>query len=383
MRAPTVHWLSELIAIPSVNPAFLPSGDRRAGESAAADWVACQARAAGLDVEVKDAAPGRPCVQATLAPLGRPRRRVCLAPHLDTVGEPNLDTQLRPRTAAGRVWGRGACDTKGCVAAMLGALTSVARSGHRPQETELLFLGLPDEENGQAGSRWFARHYRPLQTNGDLAVVGEPTRLHVVTAHKGDLWLRLRTRGRAAHGATPHRGRNAVRAMARVVEALAGEYADSLEKRPPHPLLGRPTINVGSIQGGRQPNIVPDSCEIAVDRRTTPGEDEAGVRREIAAFLRKRRLKVEFDNLRLAPCEPLETDPTHPLVCALMQAAARRTTEGVHYFCDASPLAAGGLPSVVFGPGDIARAHTADEWISVESLEKGQRILEKFLRSLP
>jgi succinyl-diaminopimelate desuccinylase len=377
----TEAWLQELIALPSVNPAFLPKGDERTGEGAVAQWVAERAREAGMEVAVAEVAPGRPIVIAKLAPKARAKRRVCLAPHLDTVGEPNLDAQLKPRTAAGRIYGRGACDTKGCVASMLAAITAVATSGRRPESTELVFLGLPDEENGQRGSHWYARDYAPIAKRGDLAVVGEPTRLRVVSAHKGDVWLRLRTQGRAAHGATPKLGRNAVHEMARVVDALETEYASQLATRS-HPLLGTPTVNVGSIRGGSQPNIVPESCEISVDRRTLPGETERGVRREITRLLRGKGLKTTFANLRLSACDPLETDPAHPLVQALLRAAGADTTEGVHYFCDAAPLAQGGLPAVVFGPGDIAQAHTRDEWISTASLNRGAAIYERFLREL-
>lgn len=373
----TVRLLLDLIALPSVNPAFLPAGDARAGEASMADFIADTARRGELTVDFQEVAPGRSNVLARLTPVGLVKHRVLLAPHLDTVGLPALDALLHPRLRNGRVIGRGACDTKGCVAAMLSAVLAVAKSGARPLSTEIIFVGLVDEENGQLGSRHYAQH----GPKADLAVVGEPTRLEVVTAHKGDVWLQLRTRGRSAHGAAPHLGRNAVHAMARVVEALEVDYARELKGRS-HPLLGTPTINVGSIRGGTQPNIVPDECVISLDRRTLPGETEASVRREIGALLRRKKLKAEFANLRLSACPPLETDPGLPLVQALQTAAGRRRTVGVNYFCDAAPLAAGGIPSVVFGPGDIAQAHTADEWISVASLERGTRVLEKFLRGL-
>lgn len=377
VASPIVRLLLDLIAVPSVNPAFLPLGDVRAGEARVGELVAETARSGGLDVTQVDAAPGRANIIARLRPSGPVKHRVLLAPHLDTVGFPALDALLRPKLASGRVVGRGACDTKGCVAAMLSAVLAVAKSGRRPMSTEIVFLGLVDEENGQAGSRFHARH----GDKADLAIVGEPTRLEVVTAHKGDVWLQLRTRGRSAHGATPRLGRNAVHAMAGVIEALEVGYSAELAARV-HPLLGSPTINVGAIRGGTQPNIVPDECVISVDRRTLPGETEAGVKREIAALLRRKKLKAEFENLRLSACDPLETDPRLPLVRSLCRAAGRRRTLGVHYFCDAAPLAAGGIPSVVFGPGDIAQAHTDDEWISVASLERGAQVLEKFLRSL-
>lgn len=377
-----VRLLRDLVACPSVNPAFLPPGDPRAGEGAMGALVAGFAARAGLDVQVDVVTPGRGNVLATLSPAGPARHRVLLAPHLDTVGEPCLDALLGPVVSGGRLTGRGACDTKGCVAAFLEALRRVAAGGRRPAVTEVVFAGLVDEENGQAGSRHHAARERRAGRRTDLAVVGEPTRLEVVTAHKGDVWLQVRARGRAAHGATPHLGRSAVLAMARVVEALETEYRRELQGRS-HPLLGHPTVNVGSIRGGTQPNIVPDDCVISVDRRTLPGEDEARVRREIRGLLRRRGLVVSFDPLRTSPCPALETDPANPWVQRLAKAAGRRRTHGVHYFCDAAPLAAGGIPSVVFGPGDIAQAHTRDEWISTRSLERGVDVVERFIRGLP
>lgn len=374
----TAHLLKDLIALPSVNPAFLPAGDARCGERRVAESLADRARRARLEVVLDEVLPGRPNLQVRLSPSGTIRQRVVLAPHLDTVGYPALDEQLIPRTSGDRIHGRGACDTKGCVAAMFQALLLVASAGKRPSETEILFLGLMDEENGQAGSRHFAKQ----KSLARLAIVGEPTRLRVVTAHKGDVWLRLLTHGRSAHGSTPHRGKNAVHAMAKVIDLIESEYAQSLTSKS-HPLLGSPTVNVGSVHGGTQPNIVPDSCAISVDRRTLPGESEADVCRELKTLFRHHRMPVEFENLRLDPCPALETSPDDEWVQRLCKAASQRRTWGVDYFCDAAPLAAAGIPSVVFGPGDISQAHTADEWISIRSLEKGTAILERFLRSLP
>ena len=376
--SPTALLLRDLVAIPSVNPAFLPPDDPRTGEARMAAFLQQRAAQEGLECSLQDVAPGRSNLVVSLIPRGPVRRTVLLAPHLDTVGFPALDDLLQPRINGGRLRGRGACDTKGCVAAMFSALCSLARSGRRPEETEIRFIGLVDEENGQLGSRFYATHTRPA----DLAIVGEPTRLEVVSAHKGDVWLELRTRGRSAHGATPHLGINAVHRMARAVHTLETTYAASLRRRR-HPLLGHATINVGSIRGGTQPNIVPEECVISIDRRTLPGETEASVKREIRSALRAAGVQAAFHPLRLAPCPPLETDPEHPLVQSLLQAAGRKRTTGVHYFCDAAPLAAGGTPSVVFGPGNIRQAHTRDEWITLASLDRGTAILERFLRALP
>jgi acetylornithine deacetylase/succinyl-diaminopimelate desuccinylase-like protein len=206
--------------------------------------------------------------------------------------------------------------------------------------------------------------------------------LQVVTAHKGSLWLQLETRGRAAHGATPQLGRNAVHEMARIVDLIETDYAARLRRRR-HPLLGPATVNVGMIHGGTQPNIVPDHCAITIDRRTLPGETESGVRREIIALLRANNFPAKISSTKLAPCLPLETSPKLPLVRHFLRSAGQTRPVGVDFFCDAAVLAAGGIPSVVFGPGDIAQAHTADEWISLALLERGKNLLLDFLKSLP
>src|SRR4029434_6869995 len=203
------------------------------------------ARAVGMECEYAPVLPGRSNLIVRLAPARKARCSILLAPHLDTVGGLELPGNLlTPVVREGRLFGRGACDTKGSVAAMFSALCAVAREQPR-SETEIVFVGLVDEESGQAGSRKLAAD----RFRADLAIVGEPTQLRVVTAHKGVLWLKLTTTGKAAHGARPELGRNAVHTMSRIVDALETDYAARL-RRHKHPLLGRATINVGAISGG-------------------------------------------------------------------------------------------------------------------------------------
>lgn len=424
----TEKLLAELIALPSVNPAFASQGGAstrqarlsRFGEKNVADFLAATAARAGLEVEFQpvfgvrgrvrafastrrvaseesgDTSPHsrleRSNLIARLLPRGKIRQTILLAPHLDTVGAD--DSQFIPRRKHGRLYGRGACDTKGSVAAMLTALCELAESKSRPAETEIIFVGLVDEEHAQSGSRAFVRSsaFRRLGGSPDrlkaglqttFAIVGEPTRLQVVTAHKGDLWLELETRGVAAHGAMPETGQNAIHEAARIVDWLQTDYAASLKRRARHPLLGQPTVNVGMICGGRQPNIVPDRCLVTIDRRTLPGETDAGVKREIRQFLRSKNFSASITDKKLAPALPLETDLRLPLVRKFMECVGQTKPAGVHFFCDAAVLSAGGIPSVIFGPGDIAQGHTADEWISLAELEHGKSLLLKFLKSLP
>jgi acetylornithine deacetylase len=169
--------------------------------------------------------------------------------------------------------------------------------------------------------------------------------------------------------------------MARIVDVLQTEYAKMLRGRK-HRLLGHPTISVGSINGGSQPNIVPAKCVATADRRLLPGETHATVYAEIQALLRKHKLQATLGCAK-NPGLPMESNLQLPLVKQFMASTKQKKPIGVDYFCDASVLSHGGIPSVVFGPGDIAQAHTSNEWISVRSLEQGSAMLVKFLQSLP
>jgi acetylornithine deacetylase/succinyl-diaminopimelate desuccinylase-like protein len=234
--------LRELVALPSVNPAFMPEGDVRAGEKRVAEFLAATAARAGLDVEMREVFPERANVLARVSPAGTARSRVVLAPHTDTVGESAMPNRMfQPVKQGDRLYGRGSCDTKGSIAAMFTAVVAVANNATRPRETEIVFAALVDEENYQSGSRALVKD----GFRADLAIIGEPTRLQVITAHKGDLWLTIQTSGKAAHGAQPELGRNAVhemaghRGFARDQIRTATRQEASLAARPARP------VNVG------------------------------------------------------------------------------------------------------------------------------------------
>ncbi|MDB6038063.1 MAG: Acetylornithine deacetylase [Verrucomicrobiales bacterium] len=373
----TEKLLSDLIALPSVNPAFLIDRPDLTGEARVAYFISDLGRKAKLDVHFQEVFPGRCNVFLHAKPKGKSRNRILFAPHMDTVGAAGATHDIfSPRQAKNRIYGRGACDTKGCIAAVLSGLLDVIQDKGAPPATEFIFCGLIDEEEGQTGSR-------ALINSGfkaDLAIVGEPTNLKIVTAHKGDLWLQITTQGKSAHGSQPELGQNAVLKMARVVELLETKYAKQLRKNK-HPLLGNGTINVGSIRGGSQPNIVPADCCIEVDRRTLPGETEQFVRQELNALFRRNELTAKIKNNKSSPCPALETDPTLPFVKKFFESTGQTEKVGANFFCDAAIIAGGGIPSVVFGPGNIAQAHTADEWISIASLEKAASVYRRFIES--
>ena len=252
--------LAELVAINSVN-ASLPRGP---GEQAMADYVAQAARAFGAEVELHEVEPGRPNILARID-RGRPRT-LMFECHLDTVGLAPMPDALNPRIEGGRLYGRGSADPKGSLAAMLGVLEHAASDPAFP--VNLWLAGSMDEEITMRGSRALAER-RPAV---DGVIVGEPTGLQPIVAHKGVLRWRVRTAGVAAHSATPERGRNAIFDMQTVIAALRAGVEPGLAQSA-HPRLGSATWSVGTIQGGEAVNVVPDACQIDCDRRLLPGEE--------------------------------------------------------------------------------------------------------------
>jgi acetylornithine deacetylase len=171
--------------------------------------------------------------------------------------------------------------------------------------------------------------------------------------------------------------------MTPILKTLFHDYPKILSNRT-HPLLGSPTLNIGKISGGNQPNIVAEKCIIDLDRRTIPGENEDSIKKELMTLFQKQNLTApEFSSTRSVPCPPLDTDPNLPFVQTLLRASKKRKTHGVSYFTDASPIAMGGTPAVVFGPGNIAQAHARDEFIDILQLEEAYKIISVFLKSMP
>lgn len=375
-KSPVTQLLSDLVSIPSINPSLAPSNSNLTGEEGVATLLADQAGKLGIEIQRQAVLPGRKNILLRLKPKGKIKSRVMLVPHMDVVAAE--ENAFKPKIKNGKLHGRGACDTKGSMAAFFQAFCELAKNGPLPLSTEVIFVGLVDEEFGQAGSRRLAKS----GPQADLAIAGEPTELKVVTAHKGNSWLQLKTTGVAAHGATPKNGKNAIEAMTPILKTLFHDYPKILSKRT-HPLLGSPTLNIGKISGGNQPNIVADKCIIDLDRRTIPGENEDSIKKELMALFRQQKLPApDLSGTRSVPCPPLNTDPNLPFVQTLLRASKKRKTHGVSYFTDASPIAMGGTPAVVFGPGNIAQAHARDEFIDILQLEKAYKIIGVFLKSM-
>lgn len=382
MPSRVVSLCRDLVRIPSVNPDGDPGTDG-IGEKACADFVGDFLAKLGAEVIQEEVLPGRPNVigrfptrPAADGSGGKPK--VLLAPHTDTVSVSGMSIDpFSGEIRDGRLYGRGSCDTKGTMAAMLAALEELGAERIAGLGAEIHFVGFMGEETGQWGSRHFAANHPGY----DFALIGEPTECAVVHTHKGSYWCSVLTSGRAAHGARPELGENAILKMTPVIDALYREFIPLLQSPEfRHPVLGDSTLNLGMIHGGTRTNIVPDSCAIRLDIRFTPAVHRRGIAAMLQEFFDQRGFPVTVKPDKDAICAPLDTPADNPFVQKL--AACGNGLTGAPWFCDAAWLAAAGIPAVAAGPGSIAQAHTADEWVSLDELDRGVKFYRDFLESL-
>jgi acetylornithine deacetylase len=373
---PAVQLLRDLVAIDSVNPSLVPGA---AGELAIARRVADEMRASGLTVEVHEPAPGRPNVIGTLT--GRAAgRTLMLCGHTDTVGVAGMTRPFDPELRDGRLFGRGAQDMKGGVAAMLAAARALATGGGL-SAGRLIVAAVVDEEHSSIGADALVVTHR-----ADGAVVTEPTGLDVAVAHKGFQWVSVETRGRAAHGSRPRDGRDAILRMGRVLAEL--EALDRrLQSGPAHPLLGTASLHASLIHGGRELSSYPDRAWLEFERRTLPGEPITAAHAEVVAILEAlRTADPEFEGEAKASFgrDAYEIDPASPLPGDLVRAAATagaapRLT-GMTFWTDAAILGGAGIPSVLFGPGG-AGLHSTEEYVVVEDVCRCRDALVELARA--
>ena len=337
------------------------------GEAQIAQFVAEFLRELGAAVELEEIAPGRPNVYGTFPTRGDGKPRLLFAPHLDTVSAGGMTVDPFGATVRdGRIYGRGASDTKGPMAAMLWALKSVDLS---TLDVAASFAGLADEEAGQLGAKACAK-----RGMADFVLVAEPTDLDVVFTHKGTAWIRLETTGKSAHASVPERGVNAIERMAEVFAKLKAHFPQ-LCPVDEHPVLGRASISLGCVQGGTKINVVPDHCTAEIDIRTLPGQESMVA--AIQEFIKAEGLPATVSPIKIS--HPLFTDPEHPMIKRLTMNGSKLT--GASWFCDAAVFAENGTPGVALGPGSITQAHTADEFIEIRELERGAAFFQKFLQS--
>ncbi len=368
-----VDLLTDLIAIPSVNPGSRTGADPPGGEAEIIAYIEDRLTRAGIACQRQPVAEGRENLIAIIE--GRSKPTILLESHTDTVGTANMTIPpFSPQVKDGRVYGRGACDTKASVAAMLTAMEHLAGNGI--PDRSCLWAATVDEEYLFQGITKFVEEGPPLPVVG--AVVGEPTNLNTVIRHKGRVWLEVRAFGKAAHSSHPEQGDNSIYHASSLIQAFE-QYGKQLAATAADSAVGPATCAVTVVRGGDVINIIPDSCLLRLDRRVLPGEQPADVLAELKGIAQETAgdsFSCETEAILLDP--PLNLDAQTPFIrrCEQVSQSIRPQVKvtGCAFSTHASRLGAIGIPAVVLGPGDIAEAHSADEWVNIEQLEQAAEI---------
>ena len=370
-----VDWLSQMVQIPSVNP--VQQGPRAgvAGEKAMAEFLAARFRELGGEVEVEDVLPGRPNVYGIWR--GQTDRWVALDVHTDTVSvEQMMDDPFDGRMENGRIWGRGAVDTKASLALILTLLEDLKMAGEKPVPN-LIVVATMSEESGGEGAKAFTRWVQHKGFQLDQLLVAEPTLCTPVHGHKGILAMEFVVRGKTAHSAKPYLGQNAITAAAHLIVALEQEH-ERLQTVPPTTEVGTATLTVSIVQGGKGQNVVPDECRIWAGKRMVPGEDP---KEDLAYFealaAHSCPLPVEM-NTRIGVKAFYQTADS-PWIQQLARWSAQPPSVAPY---GTNALAYGeGIAQeiVIFGPGSIDQAHGEVEWVEITELEKAMGVYEKWL----
>lgn len=383
--------LKNLISIPSVNPMGRDLTGPEFFETNLTVFLCDFFKNLGVEYEAIEVAPGRSNVLARFTSEGA-STTVLMDAHQDTVPVDGMIIDpFDPVEKDSKLYGRGACDVKGGMAAMLAAFTRLVEE--KPAGAANVVMSCSCDEEATIMGVAALRDLLSGDTTGtildpkpDIGLISEPTDLDIVVAHRGATRWKIITRGRACHSSKPSEGINAIYRMAKVLECLE-EYADKLKDIvPAHPMCGSATLSVGVIEGGISVNTVPDECSVDIDRRVIPGEDGTKVIQPIADFLKER---LDFEVEMSAPwiegvsLDNQNTDAWSDKLMEHIEAVDGKPHEkmGVAYGTNASRISAGGVPSMVFGPGSINQAHTKDEWISIDELEKAAEVYYRFCAS--
>jgi acetylornithine deacetylase/succinyl-diaminopimelate desuccinylase family protein len=376
-----VKTLADLVALPSVNPMGRDLSGPQYLEHQVTDYLERLFRQLKVPFARQWVAPLR---ENIIARIDGTTSLVMFEAHQDTVPVDGMTIPpWDPQVRNGRLYGRGACDIKGGMAAMLTAFARLADE-QPPGMPTLLMVCTVNEEFGFTGARalphLWERGSSIIPRRPDIAIIAEPTEMNIVVAHKGVVRWRCHAHGRAAHSSQPQLGDSAVFRMARVLEALEIYQHDVVAKLADHALCGRPTISVGTISGGLSVNTVPDQCTIEIDRRCVPGEKPSEAYQHVLNYLRGClgddplvQHDVPFSE-SLGLNDANNRQLAERLQRVACDVAGRSEIAGVPYGTNAATIADAGIPAVVFGPGSIAQAHTADEWIALDQLEQASDV---------
>ena len=355
---------AQLVAIESINPDIVEGGS---GELGVGRFVADWCDRAGLETTLSELAPGRANVVAVARGSGG-GRSLMLNAHTDTVGAAGMTDPFVPRLENGRLYGRGAQDMKGSLAACMLAAVDAKQRGLRG---DVIVTAVADEEFASIGTEAIAAGVR-----ADAAIVTEPTEMQVAVAHRGFVHLEVEVHGRAAHGSRPEIGIDAIAKMGRVLVGI--ERLDArLRATPAHPRLGSGSVHASLIEGGQEFSSYPARCALQAERRTIPGESAELAERElleIVAQAREGDLDFRADVRAPISREPFEVAEDAEIVESVRRHATRvlgsaPATVGVPFWADSALLASAGIPTVVFGPSGEG-LHSEVEWVDVESLER-------------
>ncbi len=370
-----IKLLQKLVQVESINPSLMSKGS---GEANIADLLAAFCASRNITHEMQPVSDGRSNFLASV-PGREINCRIIFVAHMDTVPVDQWENDPFSGTLnQGRLYGRGSCDTKGSLAAMMIALSSIRQGEAR---STVVVAGSVDEEYRKAGARTIAKS----GISYEAAVVGEPTDLELVVAHKGSVRWQIEVHGRPAHTSKPHLGINAITGMAKVVLALQ-DFNEQLAKRP-HPLVGSPTLTVSLIEGGSEVTTVPPICRIWIDRRLIPGEKPKVAVEEVGRILKELRQCDASLDVRALPVPFEDPPPDSAEKTRIAEVAARACAKvagtgkftGVPYGTDASQLSLGGIPCIIVGPGSIDQAHTNDEYVPVDQLEKAVELYREIM----
>ncbi len=369
--------LVDMVGIESVNPDLVPGGR---GEAAIARYVADFLRDAGFEVRLQEAAPGRFNALGVLHGKGK-GPTLMLNGHLDTVGVAGMEDPSAARIVGDRLFGRGAQDMKGGLAAALAAGAALAKE--RSLSGDLIIATVADEEFRSVGTRALLKE----GVKADSAIVMEPTGLEVAIAHKGFAWASIETVGRAAHGSRPEEGLDSIAFMGRVLKEIEGTQ-QQLNARAPHPLLGHGSVHASLISGGQELSSYPQRCRLDLERRLLPGEDDRSFESELVEILS--RLSAQDESFRASHkleywAAPLET-PRECRVARVLAASFERVTGqearvgAQSFWTDAALLSEADIESVLFGPGG-AGLHSMSEYVSLPEVRLCAQVLLECTRT--